>query len=415
MYKLPGYTVFFEENGAIYVSSKMYQNTIKITDKKLQDEFHSILRQGGCETLSSPLTNLLYEQGMIATTEEIQANLRQAQQLLEETLILTIMPTEGCNFRCIYCYEEHTSINMQRETIDQILAYLENEASKYKTVKIGWFGGEPTLCKDVVLEISSFTQKLAEKYGLCFESSMTTNGYLLDLHSFEEYYRVGIRSYQVTLDGWDHDRMRPHVTGKGTLDVILQNLIDLSKLPKDKYQFEVCIRHNILVGDNDMSWYDHLYKLFGADSRFSILVHPIDDWGGESVKKLNLSSYHGLGDTIAKHICYLETIGMRHANHTEEPFSQICYASFPHSMVFRASGKIEKCTVALDHPKNQLGYVDDEKGIVLDEAMNRLWSAHPIKTECASCTQALSCLNLSCKRNTVLYGASNCNYICAYQ
>lgn len=27
----------------------------------------------------------------------------------------------------------------------------------------------------------------------------------------------------------------------------------------------------------------------------------------------------------------------------------------------------------------------------------------------------LSCLNLSCKRNTVLYGASNCNYICAYQ
>lgn len=35
--------------------------------------------------------------------------------------------------------------------------------------------------------------------------------------------------------------------------------------------------------------------------------------------------------------------------------------------------------------------------------------------ECVSCAQALSCLNLSCKRNTVLYGASNCNYICAYQ
>ena len=86
MYKLPGYTVFFEENNVIYVSSKLYQNTIKITDKELQDEFHSILRHGGCETLSSPLTNLLYKQGMIATTEEIQANLRQAQQLLEKNL-----------------------------------------------------------------------------------------------------------------------------------------------------------------------------------------------------------------------------------------------------------------------------------------------------------------------------------------
>lgn len=68
-----------------------------------------------------------------------------------------------------------------------------------------------------------------------------------------------------------------------------------------------------------------------------------------------------------------------------------------------------------NHPKNQLGYVDAQKGIVLDETMNRLWSSYPIKTECVSCAQALSCLNLSCKRNTVLYGASNCNYICAYQ
>lgn len=36
-------------------------------------------------------------------------------------------------------------------------------------------------------------------------------------------------------------------------------------------------------------------------------------------------------------------------------------------MVFRAAGKIEKCTVALDHPQNLIGYVDSSKGVVLNE------------------------------------------------
>ena len=50
------------------------------------------------------------------------------------------------------------------------------------------------------------------------------------------------------------------------------------------------------------------------------------------------------------------------------PLSRICYASYPHSMVFRADGTIEKCTVALNHPKNRIGYVDAELGVVLDES-----------------------------------------------
>ena len=105
-----------------------------------------------------------------------------------------------------------------------------------------------------------------------------------------------------------------------------------------------------------------------------------------------------------EHLAYLDRIGMRRENQDKEPFAQVCYASYPHSMIFRASGKIEKCTVALDHPKNLLGWVDPEKGIVLDEAINRLWSSDQLKQGCYTCPEVLSCFNLRCRKGILVDG-----------
>lgn len=88
---------------------------------------------------------------------------------------------------------------------------------------------------------------------------------------------------------------------------------------------------------------------------------------------------------VAKHVAYLDKIGMSCHNHRNGALAQVCYASYPHSMVFRANGKIGKCTVALDHPQNQLGWVDPEKGIVIDPEVNCRWSFSDLKPECRSC------------------------------
>ena len=47
-YMIPGYTEYYEEDGALYISSKLLQNKVKITEPKLQEEFYEILRCGGC-------------------------------------------------------------------------------------------------------------------------------------------------------------------------------------------------------------------------------------------------------------------------------------------------------------------------------------------------------------------------------
>lgn len=404
MYILPGYTDFYEANSVIYVTSKLHQNEIKLTDPKIQEEFRSIVKCGGCQNLSTPLTQFLHEQELLSTEAEIKCALKNAKQLLNDSLLLTIMPTEGCNFRCPYCYEDHSPVSMSRKMLDQILAFITQQAPLFKNVHISWFGGEPTLCKDTVLEVSSLVQSLQAKHSFNYVGGMTTNGYLLGINYFQQFYAAGITSYQITLDGWNHDQTRPHVSGKGTLQTILKNLTALAALPREQYHFQIILRHNILAGDRDFSWYDYLYKLFGKDDRFSVLVYPVGNWGGESVKELNLINGTELNSLPLEHVSYLNKIGMKTENRGNHPFSKICYASYPHSMVFRANGKIEKCTLCLDHPKNLLGYLDQEKGVILDQEVNKLWSTADLKSECYHCSDVLSCFNLRCKKAILVDG-----------
>ena len=404
MFVLPKYIDYHEKDGAILITSQLRQNTVKLSDPSIVDEFRSILRCGGCTEISTPLQQFLHEQELLINEEEISQSIAELKNALNEVLILTLMPTEGCNFRCSYCYEDHAPTSMRRETLDQIQNYIAERAPEFRHVCIAWFGGEPTLCKDTILETCELVQTLQRRSHYTYSSRMTTNGYLLCLEDFQKYYRAGISSYQITLDGWTHDQTRPHITGKGTLQKILGNLIAISRLPKEDYQFHITLRHNILPGDEDYSWYDHLNTLLGKDSRFSVLVRPVCDWGGDSVQSLEVLKGNAVNELLQKHVLYLEQIGMKCDNGKKGLLSRICYASYPHSLVFRASGKIEKCTICLDHPRNCVGYIDPEKGVVIDEKMNQLWCGGELKPECYHCKDVLSCMNLHCRKAVIVDG-----------
>lgn len=324
---------------------------------------------------------------------------------MDSVLMLTIMPTEGCNFRCVYCYECHAPVSMMsRRTLDHIQAYISDQASRFQTVQIAWFGGEPLLCKDSVLETAELVQRLQANHAFRYQSSMTTNGYLLTADVLRELFEAGVTDYQITLDGWNHDETRPHVDGHGTLRTILDNLTAISALPEEEYPFRIALRRNVLAGDHDLSWYDCLHERFGGDRRFSVLVYPVQNWGGASVEKLELLREASWEALQAEHIAYLDQIGLAHTNGQEGLFSQICYARYPHGMVFRANGDIVKCTVCLDEPGNLIGRVDYDKGVILEEDARREWSASRMEPECLSCPEVLSCLNLRCDVSALLHG-----------
>lgn len=264
-----------------------------------------------------------------------------------DVFMATLIPTEGCNFQCSYCHKNHPAASMTRDTLDQIEEYITAQAPRHKQVVLAWLGGEPILCKDTVLEVSEMIQNLQKQHGFQYTAKMTTNGYLLDEKLFRQFCQAGITSYQITLDGWNHDKTRPHVSGKGTLRTIIDNLVALSKLPPEEYSFHITLRRNLLAGDEDYSWYDYLYRLFGQDKRFDVLVCAVGDWGGKGSHDLSPLHQDTQEVLVAKHIAYLDKIGMLRYN-------QMYCVSRPNRLVFWPDGKIRKCTAALNRPQPQL-------------------------------------------------------------
>ena len=60
-------------------------------------------------------------------------------------LRLILMPTEACNFRCTYCYEDFRYKRMDDSVVTGVKRFLDLRASHLSQLEISWFGGEPLL------------------------------------------------------------------------------------------------------------------------------------------------------------------------------------------------------------------------------------------------------------------------------
>lgn len=403
MYFIPGYVEYEKNKNAIIVTSHLKQNTIEIDDPHIIQEFESIIKKGYCEKLETELTNFLHEQEMLLTKAEVEETLTEVKSLMSNRLIITMMPTEACNFQCPYCYETHKKEYITKEYEENIREFISKKILNFNWLHISWFGGEPTLCKDFITSFSKYIFCLQERYHFQYTSSMTTNGYLLTAVDFVDYYNSGIRSYQITIDGMEHDRTRPLVSGNGSFEKIIANIKELTKLPED-YHFVCILRRNILDGDLDFRWYDYLKSIVGDDSRFKVAVRSVSDWGGEGIGKLKVLSGDKKKSQVKIHENYIDSIKLCRLCDRKELFSRICYASFPFSYIFRPNGNVEKCTVALGNPKNIIGKNDKNKGICLQESVNREWYISELLDQCYTCKDVLSCLNLSCKYEKIICG-----------
>lgn len=114
----------------------------------------------------------------------------------------TILPTLGCNARCIYCYEEgfrQVKMNDEtiRKTIDLILQKRRNN-----TIKLNWFGGEPLLCTETIDRIS----RAMHDSGIDYSSSMISNGSLITPEVVRKMTGLWkLKRIQISMDGNEAD------------------------------------------------------------------------------------------------------------------------------------------------------------------------------------------------------------------
>jgi len=155
------------------------------------------------------------------------------QRRSPSTFFLTIAPTLACNFRCDYCFQHSSPVVMNAEVIDALVGFCEQYLPGSERFMITWFGGEPTLCFDVMAGLQERLVELSERSGVGeLTASVITNGYLLDGAMARRFKETGIDEAQITLDGPPgvHDRRRRLSGGRGTFDRIMANLEESSRV-----------------------------------------------------------------------------------------------------------------------------------------------------------------------------------------
>ncbi|ACC85198.1 radical SAM protein [Nostoc punctiforme] len=282
---------------------------------------------------------------------------KRARLISDKFLELIILPTEQCNFRCTYCYEDFSIGRMQPETIAGIKAILDKRCPNLSYLNLAWFGGEPLVAKNIVLDISEYALSLVSKYPhLHYSSNMTTNGYLLDLNTASALANVGVTKYQISLDGPReiHNQSRIRADGKSTFERIWTNLLAIrdSSLP-----IYINLRLHFTIDTVKLidPLLEDIKREFLPDSRFSVYFKSIERLGGTNDASIKIYSESEKNTAIKTLEAKLFGEKLQSPQNATLPDDYVCYASRPNSLVIRANGSVGKCTVALSDERNNIG------------------------------------------------------------
>ncbi len=290
--------------------------------------------------------------------------------LANDRLELILFPTEQCNFRCIYCYEDFEIGKMHPKVVSGVKSLIRNKIPNLKYLQINWFGGEPLIAKDIVSDICTFTKETRTELNpdLNFRSGMTTNGALLNVKEFDKFVKLGVSSYQISLDGYQdhHDQTRLRANGAGTFKQIWNNLCAV----KDSDSMANILLRIHMTPDNTDSILTLLeaFKREIDDTRFTFFFKPVGDWGGKQkfayYKRNDTNQLSRVMRTVRQEATRL---GLQYSNSgSSHKDKYICYAAKANALTIRADGTIGKCTVALKDQRNSIGRITPDGKLQID-------------------------------------------------
>lgn len=328
-------------------------------------------------------------------------------------LSITILPTEGCNFRCEYCYEEHKTGFMSKEVQDRLIHFVNRKMKDYGRLNINWFGGEPLLGLDIIEYLSTQFKAICKKYRKAYSAQMTSNGYLLTLDTYKKLKYLGVRDYQITLDGFaeTHDTQRFLANKEGTWDVIINNLRAIRDHDKSALT-HFTIRTNVTkkMVPRIEEFRQFLLDEFGNDSRFRFRQRAV--WNGANIEgyeeglvdqtDVNKWTSEAAIDKTKGTKQNLESI----RQNIEELVTtfQPCYAGKSNCMVVNPKGEVLKCTANLYDENSVVGNLEENGNIKYNNHYLE-WVIKPtdkeVSEKCYKCDIYPLCKGVGCPHKTM--------------
>lgn len=388
-----------ESKLVIYNSSTGEHSTYFDDDAKIVKK---ILEGNFTENIKSELVSPLYDKGFIIddNKDEFDEVIKKRNKYLNDNgLFIMILPTEQCNFRCVYCYEKFKNPKMEEETINNIKKFVAEKLLKSNKLTVAWFGGEPMLTMDIIDDLSQYFLNLCREQRKPYFSMMTTNGSLLTPENWLRLKRDHITGYQITIDGMKetHDKQRVGVNGEATWDKIISNLRFFRDYIRTK-SVNIAIRTNITkeIYVNCNEYLDFVKKEFGNDKRFHFFFHLAQDWGNLDGKKIK-DSFCGENEFFdVLEMASVKKIQLNIHEYFIQPGARICFSAKKNSYLFTSEGSVRKCS---EHLYEQFNYLYNinlyDK---MDEDNVRFWNciSRELPDECTTCKKLPLCYGLVC-------------------
>lgn len=330
----------------------------------------------------------------------------------DRTYRLTINPTMNCNFKCWYCYEGHVKSKMTAGVQERVYSHVQHliQTGEICALELGWFGGEPLMpFSTVVYPLSKRLKQLCESANIPFSNSITTNAYLIHEKAVAQYEEIGLRSFQITLDGnrERHNQIR-FLKGnkKGTYDRIVQNI---NLLIERMENVHINLRFN--YEDKTLAHLDQVIDVFSAAYRHKIHVDFQRVWQTYESKDGNNANpdLKGLIDRYQK-AGYTAGSG---ANEFTLYSGKKCYADKLYQAVVNYNGNIYKCTARDFTEANAEGYLDESGEIKWKPGrQDRRFHRAPWQRErCMDCHLLPLCMG-PCSQAMIEVGEENRNKNC---
>lgn len=383
-----------------------------LTDKYLvvRENNYSVFKQ----TIESPDLNkekilqypFLINNGFFVENKEneyIKAIKKYDDECESHMLHLTIIPTNSCNLRCIYCFQNKSGKHMSIEESNILLKYINKNINNYSGIIVSWFGGEPLLNPQFIINFMDEIKKICKSKRKPFFSNITTNGVNLKADIFKKLINNHVIQYQITLDGFKdiHDLQRPHMNSNiSSFELIINNLRCIRDLVNPK-TFNIGLRINVSKINIEFiySFIDFLYNEFGSHPSFSLILEKVNDWGGDRIasNKQILLNEDSMND-VKK---YAINKGFNLEKQYSKNASYICNASYKNSFVVRYDLNVYKCSFSWDNEKqdthNLIGKIDNNGDLILDIEKNELWSkTYKTDEKCVNCVHYPECFGVSC-------------------
>lgn len=349
---------------------------------------------------------VMYKNGLLVDfdLDEIgEMEQREQDGSFGDCLRLILLPTEQCNFRCVYCYEKFERGRMSETTQDAIVEYIQENINRYKGLIVNWFGGEPTEAMDIIENLSLRLIEVCKKNKKTYNAGITTNGYNLTLENFKKLKKFHVTEYQITIDGLEniHNAQRMMSDGSPTFDVIMKNLLAIKSNIKSS-AITIVLRTNFSkkMLEHTNEFCELLDKYISDDKRFKLYWQLISDYG--YVK--NEETRNIFGD-YKDYKWLIENFTDRFLNDFTRtlygPDGGTCYALKRNQILVDANGGIRKCTCALEDEENFFGTIGKE----FDEIKHEEWLRSRLinkDSKCYLCKKRPLCHNRQC------YKAQNC-------